>query len=260
MKPNRASANRPSASITTKKTPMIRLKKVKTFPATMLATERLVRSSTGPSLRSRFAASLLERPPGWRWSVIAALLAQRDVGPEPVCEGPRLAAPQLAASKIGELLALSRGGTPCRDAGQSRFLGAEPDRLTAAVRDQPSTAVAWIGLGKAEVPEAGVRDRVQIAVFRHPRAHQARTGVGPEVLRAVRPPLEPPVHVRARDLDRAAQVDDREGLGRVPATAALAGVAAVQRVVPARVRDAEVRPAPADRSQLRPWIPSRKSA
>ena len=34
----------------TKKTPMIRLKKVKTFPATMLATERLERSSTGPSL------------------------------------------------------------------------------------------------------------------------------------------------------------------------------------------------------------------
>ena len=34
----------------TKKTAMIRLKKVKTFPATMLATERLERSSTGPSL------------------------------------------------------------------------------------------------------------------------------------------------------------------------------------------------------------------
>ena len=44
--------------MTTKKTPMIRLKRVKTFPATMLATERLVRSSTGPSWRSRFGGLL----------------------------------------------------------------------------------------------------------------------------------------------------------------------------------------------------------
>src|SRR5262249_61130682 len=97
MKPNRASANRPRASITTKKTQMIRLKKVKTFPARMLATEGLVRSSKGPSLRSRFAASLPERPPGWRWSLIVALLAKRDVGPEPLREGLHPATPQLAA-------------------------------------------------------------------------------------------------------------------------------------------------------------------
>ena len=50
--------------MTTKKTPMIRLKNVKTLPATMLATERLERSSTGPSWRSRFAASWLDSPPG----------------------------------------------------------------------------------------------------------------------------------------------------------------------------------------------------
>ena len=50
--------------MTTKKTPMIRLKKVKTLPATMLAIERLVRSSTGPSWPKRLAASWLESPPG----------------------------------------------------------------------------------------------------------------------------------------------------------------------------------------------------
>ena len=50
--------------MTTKNTPMIRLKRVKTFPATMLATERLVRSSIGSSLRNRLAASWLDSPPG----------------------------------------------------------------------------------------------------------------------------------------------------------------------------------------------------
>ena len=62
MKPKAASAHSPSERMRMKKTPMIALKSVKTLPATMLATERLVRSSTGPSLRSRFAASLLDRP------------------------------------------------------------------------------------------------------------------------------------------------------------------------------------------------------
>ncbi len=41
---------------------MIPLKRVKTLPATMLAVEREEVSGGGPSLRSRFAASLLERP------------------------------------------------------------------------------------------------------------------------------------------------------------------------------------------------------
>ncbi len=61
----------------TKKTPMIRLKSVKTLPATMLATDRLVRSSIGPSWRSRFAASWLDRPPGWRWSLTRSLIPER---------------------------------------------------------------------------------------------------------------------------------------------------------------------------------------
>jgi len=47
-----------------KKTPMIALNSVRTLPATIEATDRLERSSTGPSFRSRFAASLLDSPPG----------------------------------------------------------------------------------------------------------------------------------------------------------------------------------------------------
>jgi hypothetical protein len=49
MNPNIASANNPSERMRMKKTPMIALKSVKTLPATMLATERLDVSSTGPS-------------------------------------------------------------------------------------------------------------------------------------------------------------------------------------------------------------------
>ena len=45
IRPKSASANSPSASMRTKKTPMIALKSVKTLPATMLATERLVAGS-----------------------------------------------------------------------------------------------------------------------------------------------------------------------------------------------------------------------
>src|SRR5215211_2318475 len=111
MKPKSASANSPRARTTTKKTPMIRLKKVKTLPATMLATERLLRSSIGPSLRRRLAASLLESPPGWRCSLIDALLAKPGVSPEPVFEGAERSPPQLAPPEVGELLALPRGGT-----------------------------------------------------------------------------------------------------------------------------------------------------
>lgn len=59
-----------------KKTPMMALKSVKTLPATMLATERLERSSTGPSFCSRFAAAALERPPGWLPSLTTALIAE----------------------------------------------------------------------------------------------------------------------------------------------------------------------------------------
>src|SRR4029079_11428562 len=77
MKPKRESANSPSARSATKKTPMIRLKRVKTLPATMLATERLEVCSTGPSWRSRFASSVCESPPGCRWSLTGAFLAKR---------------------------------------------------------------------------------------------------------------------------------------------------------------------------------------
>ncbi len=45
---------------------MIALKIVKTLPATMLEVEREEVSGGGPSLRSRFSASLLERP----WSAV----------------------------------------------------------------------------------------------------------------------------------------------------------------------------------------------
>ena len=41
---------------------MIALKRVKTLPATMLEAEREEVSGGGPSLRSRFAASALDRP------------------------------------------------------------------------------------------------------------------------------------------------------------------------------------------------------
>jgi hypothetical protein len=47
--PNIASANSPSERMRMKKTPMIALKRVKTLPATIVATERLELSSTGPS-------------------------------------------------------------------------------------------------------------------------------------------------------------------------------------------------------------------
>ena len=45
-----------------KKTPMIALKSVKTFAATMLETDRDELSGGGPSSASRAAASLLLRP------------------------------------------------------------------------------------------------------------------------------------------------------------------------------------------------------
>src|SRR5215210_1030691 len=147
MKPKSASAKRPSASITTKNTAMIRLKKVKTLPATMLATDLLVRSSTGPSLRSLFAASFSERPPGWRCSLIAALLAQRGVSPEPLLEGADRAAPQLAPAEVGELLSSPGGGAPSRDARQPGLPGTQPDRLAAAARDRSPAAVDRVGLG-----------------------------------------------------------------------------------------------------------------
>ena len=62
ISPNRASANSPSASMITKKTARIALKSVKTLPATMLATERLVAGSGSPSRLRRAAASALLRP------------------------------------------------------------------------------------------------------------------------------------------------------------------------------------------------------
>ncbi len=64
MNPNAASAQSCRERMRMKKTPMIALKSVNTFPATMLETERLERSSTGPSFRSRFAAADALSPPG----------------------------------------------------------------------------------------------------------------------------------------------------------------------------------------------------
>ncbi len=77
MKPNSASAKSPSERMRMKKTPMIALKSVKTLPATIDATERLVLSSTGPSLCRRFAASSLESPPGCVASVTRPLIPKR---------------------------------------------------------------------------------------------------------------------------------------------------------------------------------------
>ena len=74
MNPNAASAQSCSERMRMKKTPMMALKSVKTFPATMLETDRLVRSSTGPSLCSRLAASPLLRPPGWLASLTPPLI------------------------------------------------------------------------------------------------------------------------------------------------------------------------------------------
>ncbi len=54
---------------------MIALKSVKTLPATMLETEREEVSGGGPSLRSRFAASALERPR----SAAGSLIGHRDI-------------------------------------------------------------------------------------------------------------------------------------------------------------------------------------
>ncbi len=54
---------------------MIRLKSVKTLPATMLETEREEVSGGGPSLRSRFAASALLRPRSAASGVSAAVAA-----------------------------------------------------------------------------------------------------------------------------------------------------------------------------------------
>jgi hypothetical protein len=62
--PKSASAKSPSDRIRMKKPPMIALKRVKTLPATIEATERVERSSGGPRSRRRFAASLPESPSG----------------------------------------------------------------------------------------------------------------------------------------------------------------------------------------------------
>ena len=70
MNPNRASANSPSASMRTKKAPRMALKRVKTLPATMLATERLLGGSGTPRPCSRLAASALVNPGGCGCSLI----------------------------------------------------------------------------------------------------------------------------------------------------------------------------------------------
>jgi hypothetical protein len=53
MKPKSASANSPRERTRMKKTPMIALKRVKTFPATIDAIERLESSSGAPKRSSR---------------------------------------------------------------------------------------------------------------------------------------------------------------------------------------------------------------
>ena len=72
----------------------------------MLATERLERSSTGPSWRSRFAASLLESPPGWLPSLTLALLAEA-ARVNATDRGARGARARVASS--GSMKALLRG-------------------------------------------------------------------------------------------------------------------------------------------------------
>src|SRR5918998_5857485 len=77
MNPKTASAKRPSERMRTKKTPMIALKSVKTFPATIEATDRLEASSGGPRLSSRRWASVEERPGGWRDSLTGPFIQER---------------------------------------------------------------------------------------------------------------------------------------------------------------------------------------
>ena len=64
MNPKIASAQRPSERIRMKNAPMIALKSVKTFAATMLATDRLECGSGSPSRSRRRAASAPESPLG----------------------------------------------------------------------------------------------------------------------------------------------------------------------------------------------------
>jgi hypothetical protein len=82
ISPKSASANRPSARMSTKKEAMIALKSVRTLPATMLATERLLVGSGGPSLARRFEASALDRPRGCPSSFTAPSIqiCDRQVG------------------------------------------------------------------------------------------------------------------------------------------------------------------------------------
>lgn len=84
--------------MSTKKTPMIALKSVNTLPATMLATERLERSSTGPSWRRRFAASFPLSPPGWVSALTSPLIAKRH-GTEVVVAPPRAIRPVIASAE-----------------------------------------------------------------------------------------------------------------------------------------------------------------
>jgi osmoprotectant transport system ATP-binding protein len=83
IRPKKASANSPSDRIRMKKPAMIALNSVKTLPATMLATDRLVGGSEGPRRSSRFAASRDERPWGGTSRAAASTrpsIAQPDHG------------------------------------------------------------------------------------------------------------------------------------------------------------------------------------
>src|SRR6266508_4642501 len=125
MNPKSASANSPKERMTMKNAPMIALNRVKTLPATMLATERLDRFSGGPSLRSRFAASLLESPPGCRSSFIEALIPERAGVNTPKAEriglAPYDAEARTQPRLLGDRPPGGRGRRVCPDRGARRL-------------------------------------------------------------------------------------------------------------------------------------------
>src|ERR671923_2832405 len=101
-------------------------------------------------------------------------MSSRRVLPEPFIERADGAPSQLAPPEVRELLALPRCGASRGDPAQPGLPGPQPDRLAAAVRDDPAPAVERVALGQTEVAKTRVRDRVQVPVLRDTRPHQER--------------------------------------------------------------------------------------
>src|SRR4051794_16056369 len=118
ISPNRASANSPSASMITKNTARIALKRVKTLPATMLATERLVAGSGSPRRLRRAAASALLRP-----------CACEEASTPPIYTG----AQRLPSAVHRHIAAAARIASTCKLSGDgSKGGGGRPKALSVA--------------------------------------------------------------------------------------------------------------------------------